>query len=179
LRFINGPAGAAGVRQCAEAEGRRLDLCVHVESTVLPVVPRRDLGLLPWPVAPPALKGRRLLRVAGLNCSSGSSCASARPRWRVGAADLRMLDREATRFGSQKEQSHGCTTADGFAIAPAHDRQHAHAQASENTQRHYIRWVRRFAAFLGRPPSRLQRYPPAMAGTAPGTAGCDRRQATS
>ena len=39
-----------------------------------------------------------------------------------------------------------------LAVAATHDRRHADAQAVGEAQSHYLRWVQRFTAYLGRSP---------------------------
>ena len=63
-----------------------------------------------------------------------------------------MLRNEAIRLASRQEQSHDLIEPNHHAVAPTHDRRHAHAQALPQDADHYIRAVRQFAGFLGRSP---------------------------
>ncbi len=68
------------------------------------------------------------------------------------------------------------STHGDHAAAPTHDRRHAHAQARATRRRaHYIRAVRKFAAFLGRSPDTATRRGSAALPAAPGRSAAPRR----
>jgi len=69
--------------------------------------------------------------------------ASFVPAVRLGGImNLLMLSHEASRLGSQQEQSHGCIIS-GLAVAATMIDDMRMRKLSEKTQSHYLRWVQR------------------------------------
>ncbi len=73
------------------------------------------------------------------------------------------LRTEVTRLDSRQEHSHVSRDTYRQPATPAHDRGHAHAQASDKTQSQYVHAVCQFTAFLGHAPDtasteNLRRY---------------------